>query len=41
MMVDHLDDGKVDFFERVQNAWMKITAATIADGREIRSTSST
>jgi hypothetical protein len=39
MMVDHLDDGKVDFFERVQNAWMKISRGDIADRFEkIRST---
>jgi hypothetical protein len=39
MMVDHLDDGKVDFFEHVQNAWMKISRGDIADRFEkIRST---
>jgi hypothetical protein len=39
MMVDHLDDGKVDFLERVQNAWMKISRGDIADRFEkIRST---
>jgi hypothetical protein len=39
MMVDHLDDGKIDFFERVQNAWMKISRGDIADRFEkIRAT---
>jgi hypothetical protein len=31
MMVDQLDDGKVGFFERVQNTWMKISRGDIAD----------
>ncbi len=31
MMVDQLEDGKIDFFERVNNAWMKISRGDIAD----------
>jgi hypothetical protein len=30
MMVDQLDDGKIDFFERVNNVWMKISRGDIA-----------
>jgi hypothetical protein len=29
-MVDQLDDGKIDFFERVNNVWMKISRGDIA-----------
>jgi len=29
-MVDQLDDGKVDFFERTSNVWMKITRGDIS-----------
>jgi hypothetical protein len=31
MMVDQLDDGKIDLFERVNNVWMKISRGDIAD----------
>jgi hypothetical protein len=30
-MVDQLEDGKIDLFERVNNAWMKISRGDIAD----------
>ena len=30
MMVDQLDDGKIDFFERVNNVWMKVSRGDIA-----------
>jgi hypothetical protein len=30
MMVDQLDDGKIDFFERVNNVWMKVSRGEIA-----------
>ncbi len=30
-MVDQLDDGAIDFMERVTNAWMKISRGDIAD----------
>ncbi|HEV2559998.1 MAG TPA: cell surface protein [Microvirga sp.] len=30
-MVDQLDDGAIDFIERVTNAWMKISRGDIAD----------
>lgn len=30
-MVDQLEDGKIDFFERVSNVWMKIARGDIAD----------
>lgn len=30
-LVDQLDDGSVDFWERTQNAWMKVSRGTIAD----------
>ena len=29
-MVDQLDDGKLDFFERVSNVWMKVSRGDIA-----------
>ena len=29
-MVDQLDDGKIDFFERVNNVWMKVSRGDIA-----------
>ncbi len=29
-MVDQLDDGKIDFVERVQNVWMKVSRGDIA-----------
>jgi len=31
MMVDQLEDGKIDFSERVTNIWMKLTRGDIAD----------
>jgi hypothetical protein len=38
-MVDQLDDGKIDFFERVNNVWMKVSRGDIADRfNKIRST---
>lgn len=30
-MVDQLDDGKIDTFERMSNVWMKVTRGDIAD----------
>ena len=30
MMVDQLDDGKIDLFERVNNVWMKVSRGDIA-----------
>ncbi|PLX37224.1 MAG: cell surface protein [Hyphomicrobiales bacterium] len=30
-LVDQLDDGKIDFFERVSNVWMKVARGDIAD----------
>ena len=30
-MVDQLEDGKIDLFERVNNVWMKISRGDIAD----------
>jgi hypothetical protein len=30
MMVDQLEDGKIDFTERVTNIWMKLTRGDIA-----------
>ena len=30
-MVDQLEDGKIDFFERVSNVWMKVARGDIAD----------
>jgi hypothetical protein len=39
MMVDQLEDGKIDFTERVTNIWMKLTRGDIADRFDkIRST---
>ena len=38
-MVDQIDDGKIDFMERVTNVWMKISRGDIADRFDaIRST---
>jgi hypothetical protein len=38
-MVDQLDDGKIDFFERVNNVWMKVSRGDIGDRfGKIRST---
>jgi hypothetical protein len=31
MMVDQLEDGKIDLFERVNNIWMKVSRGDIAD----------
>ncbi len=31
MMVDQLEDGKIDLFERVNNVWMKFSRGDIAD----------
>ncbi len=30
-LVDQLDDGKIDFFERVSNVWMKVARGDISD----------
>ena len=30
-LVDQLEDGKIDFFERVSNVWMKVARGDIAD----------